>query len=110
MVMPAPELGAYEALWAVIRSLIDLESNEVLHEFMNPGRRIGRASTLVFALQAYGIFSGAPYATWRSINTAEIADHMNIAGVTVQRHIARARAVLMKVDDQVIDDSSAGIV
>lgn len=41
---------------------------------------------------------------------AEIADHMNIAKITVKRHVARARAVLMKVDDQVIDDSSAGIV
>jgi RNA polymerase sigma factor (sigma-70 family) len=30
---------------------------------------------------------------------AEIADHMNIAKITVERHIARARAVLMKVDD-----------
>ena len=30
---------------------------------------------------------------------AEIADHMNIAKITVKRHVARARAVLMKVDD-----------
>jgi DNA-directed RNA polymerase specialized sigma24 family protein len=41
---------------------------------------------------------------------AEIGSHMSIAVIAIKRHIARARAVLMKVDDQVIDDSSAGIV
>ncbi len=30
---------------------------------------------------------------------AEIADHMGIAAITVKRHIARAQAALMKVDD-----------
>jgi RNA polymerase sigma factor (sigma-70 family) len=30
---------------------------------------------------------------------AEIADHMNIAKITVKRHVARARAILMKADD-----------
>lgn len=30
---------------------------------------------------------------------AEIAAHMNIAEITIKRHIARARVVLMKVDD-----------